>query len=101
MDGGSTIADSVRAAVMLQKAGISLLSVTGGMCRYTRAGHTEPGYFRDMSTEIKRGVKTPVLLTGGIKTVEEAESLLMEQAADMIGIGRAMLKNPDWPIERI
>ena len=99
IDGGSTIADSVRAALLLRQAGINLLSVTGGMCRYTRAGHTEAGYFRDMSTEIKQSVTTPVLLTGGIKTVEEAESLLLEQAADLIGVGRAILQNAAWPVD--
>ena len=99
MHGGSTIQDSVRATVLLQDAGIDLLSVTGGMCRYTRAAHNEAGYFRDMSGEIKRNVTIPVLLTGGVKTVDEAEALLLEQAADLIGIGRAIMKNADWPIE--
>ena len=99
MEGGSTIADSVQAAIMLQQAGADLLSVTGGMCRYTREDHSEPGYFRDMSSEIKRSVTIPVLLTGGVQTVDEAEALLMEQAADLIGIGRAILKNPNWPVE--
>ena len=98
-EGGSTIADSVKAAILLQEAGIDLLSVTGGMCRYTRAGHTEAGYFRDMSTEIKKSVHIPVLLTGGVRTVAEAEALLLEQAADIIGVGRAIMKNPDWPVE--
>ena len=98
MDGGSTIEDSVKASVLLQKAGVNLLSITGGMCRYTRAGHTEAGYFRDMSTAIKTSVKIPVLLTGGVKTTEDAEVLLMEQAADLIGVGRAILQNADWPV---
>ena len=98
-EGGSTIADSVKAAILLQEGGIDLLSVTGGMCRYTRAGHTEAGYFRDMSTEIKKSVHIPVLLTGGVRTVGEAEALLLEQAADLIGVGRAIMKNPDWPVE--
>ena len=99
MEGGSTIADSVQAATTLQQAGADLLSVTGGMCRYTREGHSEPGYFQDMSSEIKRSVTIPVLLTGGVQTVDEAEALLMEQVADLIGIGRAILKNLNWPVE--
>ena len=98
MDGGSTIEDGVKASVLLQDAGVNLLSITGGMCRYIRAGHTEAGYFRDMSTAIKKSVKVPVLLTGGVKTTEDAEALLMEQAADLIGVGRAILQNADWPV---
>ena len=38
-------------------------------------------------------------MTGGVKTVNEAEALLLEQAADLIGIGRAIMKNAEWPIE--
>ena len=98
MAGGSTIADSVKASVLLQDAGINLLSVTGGMCRYTRAGHAEAGYFQDMSSAIKKNTTIPVLLTGGVKTVEDAESLLLNRAADMIGVGRAMMQNPNWPV---
>ena len=98
MDGGSTIDDSAKAAVLLQESGIDLLSVTGGMCRYTRAGHNEAGYFSDMSSEIRKHVSIPILLTGGITTVDEAEELLLAQAADLIGVGRAILKNPKWPV---
>lgn len=100
MEGGSSIADSVEAAKMLAGAGIDLLSVTGGLCRYIREGHTEPGYFQDMSIDIKKQVKVPVLLTGGIKTVDEAEELIMSQAADLIGIGRELMRNPNWPVEQ-
>ena len=97
MDGGSTIEDSVYAAAVLEKAGVNMINVTGGMCRYTRAGHTEPGYFQDISTAIRREVSIPVMLTGGVKTLEDAENLLEAGAADMIGVGRELLKNPRWP----
>jgi len=39
-------------------------------------------------------VDIPVLLTGGVKSVEDAEALLQDQCADMIGIGRVLLKDP-------
>lgn len=95
-EGGSTVEDAVRAAVLLEQAGIDLLSVTGGMCRYTRPGHTEPGYFGDMSAEIRKHVSLPVLLTGGVKTAEDAERLLCAGAADLIGVGREQLKDARW-----
>ena len=96
MDGGSTIEDSVYAAGILEKCGIDMLNISGGMCRYTRKGHEEPGYFRDMSAEIMKKVSIPVMLTGGIKTMEDAENILLDGAADLIGVGRELLKNPNW-----
>lgn len=59
------------------------LTITGGMCRYTRQGHNEPGYFQDMSSAIKKAVSIPVMLTGGVKTLEDAETLLKNNAADL------------------
>ena len=96
MDGGSTIEDSVYAAKVLEKAGVDMINVSGGMYRYTRKGHTEPGYFQDMSSAIKKAVTIPVMLTGGIKTMDDAEKLLKSGAADLIGVGRELLKNPHW-----
>jgi 2,4-dienoyl-CoA reductase-like NADH-dependent reductase (Old Yellow Enzyme family) len=40
-----------------------------------------------------------VILTGGIKTPENAERLLVKGKADLIGVGRAMLKNAAWGAE--
>ncbi len=96
MDGGSTIEDSVYAAKVLEKAGIDMINVSGGMCRYTRKGHTEPGYFQDMSSAIKKAVTIPVMLTGGVKTLDDVEHLLTAGAADLIGVGRELLRNPHW-----
>ena len=42
----------------------------------------------------KEQLDIPVLLTGGVKSEEDAEALLQEQCADMIGIGRILLKDP-------
>ncbi len=95
-EGGSTIEDSVYASKVFEEAGADLIDISGGMCRYTRAGHNEPGYFADMTSEIKKAVSIPVLLTGVIKTFAEAEALLAAGAADLIGVGRELLKNPAW-----
>ena len=46
------------------------------------------------------GARTVVILTGGVRTPEEAEALLEEGAADFIGVGRAMLQNPAWGLHK-
>jgi len=96
MDGGSTIEDAVKAAELLEKEGIDLIDLSGGFNFYTRKGHHEPGWFSDMSEAVKRKVQIPVLLTGGIRTPEQAKILLEENKADLIGVGRAMLRDPLW-----
>ncbi len=96
MDGGSTIEDAVNACKILSKENIQLLNISGGMCRYTVKGRTEAGYFGDMTKAIKEVTNIPVMLTGGVKTLEQASELIENGTADIIGVGRPLLTNPNW-----
>ena len=94
-EGGSTIADCVEACKLFEKAGIDLIDLSGGMCSYQPAGKEAP-YFEDMARAVKAAVSVPVLLTGGIVDAGTARRLLEEKACDLVGIGRALLRDPDW-----
>lgn len=93
---GATIDEAVVAAQMLEEAGADLLSISGGMCGYLRPGHREAGWFSDASTAIRKAVRIPVMLTGGIKTAGEAEALLRAGACDLVGVGRPVMRDPGW-----
>ncbi len=95
-DGGTTPADSVTAALAFERAGIDLIDITGGIHGYLRPDHSEPGYFAELSAPIKAAVSIPVILTGGITQPAHAEQLLAHGAADLIGVGRALLKDSGW-----
>lgn len=101
IDGGSTVEDAVSAAKLLEYMGIDLLDISGGLHIYTRPGHPEAGWFSDMTTAIKKNVSIPVILTGGVRTPEQAEQLILRGAADLIGVGRAMLRNPAWGADSV
>ena len=45
------------------------------------------------------GFKTPVVATGGISTFEQAESILQNSQADIVGLARQALADPDWFIK--
>lgn len=45
---------------------------------------------------MREAVHVPVILTGGVTKANEAEALLEEGAADLIGVGRAIFKDADW-----
>jgi 2,4-dienoyl-CoA reductase-like NADH-dependent reductase (Old Yellow Enzyme family) len=98
LDGGSRVEDSVIAAVEFEKAGVDMLDITGGLSGYMRPGHTEPGYFAELSEPIRRAVSIPVILTGGVTEPEQAEALLAAGKADLIGVGRAILKDSNWAL---
>jgi 2,4-dienoyl-CoA reductase-like NADH-dependent reductase (Old Yellow Enzyme family) len=45
----------------------------------------------------EHGFTTPLIATGKIRTPEQAENLLREERADLIGMARALLADPDLP----
>jgi len=44
----------------------------------------------------KAGFMTPVVATGGISTFEQAEAILRNGQADIVGLARQALADPDW-----
>ena len=94
--GGTTIEDSIIAAKEFERAGVNILDVSGGFSGYTVPGLTGQGFFSPLTEAIKGAVSIPVILTGGITEAEAAEKLLKENKADLIGVGRAILKDSSW-----
>ncbi len=45
------------------------------------------------------GFDTPVATAGKIRTPKQAEQILSEGKADIIGVCRALLADPDWPMK--
>lgn len=100
MEGGSTIEDCAAACKLFEQAGVDLIDLSGGMCGFQPAGR-EGVLFEDMAKAVKAAVSVPVILTGGIVDGAEAERLLEENVCDMVGIGRALLKDAQWPENQV
>ena len=99
--GGITIEDSQIAAREFEKAGINVLDISGSFMGYNSPESTAQGYFAPLTEAIKQVVSIPVILTGGITEPQAAEQLLDEGKADLIGVGRAVLKNSQWAKQAI
>lgn len=101
MEGGSRIEDIPEACRIFEEAGADLLDITGGLGGFIIPGKTEPGYFAELSIPAKKSVSVPVLVTGGVTDIHDAEKLLQEGAADLIGVGRALLQDGDWSVKAL
>jgi 2,4-dienoyl-CoA reductase-like NADH-dependent reductase (Old Yellow Enzyme family) len=99
LPGGLTAADAVWAAPLLVEAGVDLLDVSGGICGSRPEGLSGQGYFSYLSEAVKRAAPAPVLVTGGITEPRAAEELLQQDQADLVGVGRALLQDPDWVVK--
>jgi NADPH2 dehydrogenase len=93
--GGLELADACQTARWLVEAGASLIDVSGGL-QGSRGVGKGAAYFVPYARAIKAAVRVPVLVTGGIAEPDLADRAVREDWADLIGIGRAMLNDPDW-----
>jgi 2,4-dienoyl-CoA reductase-like NADH-dependent reductase (Old Yellow Enzyme family) len=93
---GSTLQDAITAAKAFENAGIDALDVSGGLNGYTVNGRKEAGYYSELTEAIRKEVNIPVILTGGVTKLEQAEALLKAEKADVIGVGRAILADENW-----
>lgn len=95
-EGGAGVEEAVAACKIFEAAGVDLIDVSGGLCGYRGDGSKVPGYFGTEAAAIREAVSVPVILTGGVRQPEEAEHLLEEGKGDLIGVGRAVLKDSEW-----
>ena len=95
-EGDATREDAVEACRIFERAGIDLLDISGGICGYRGNGSKEEGYFGEDSAAIREAVGVPVIVTGGVRTTEGAERVLEQGKADLVGVGRAVLRDSCW-----
>ena len=100
--GGIDESDAPQFARWLQDAGVDMLHVaqanhTGNMADTIPPMGVQPyGFFVDIAGAVKAAVSIPVSAVGRIIDPAMAEGVLQSGKADMIGVGRALLADPDW-----
>ena len=122
---GNTLDDARAIGVELARAGLDFLSVSRGgkfddakqppvgEAMYPYTGHSgaaciprgkkDPfGVNTYLATGIREAVRAagfriPVVTSGKIHTFEQAESILRDERADLVGMARALLADPDLP----
>lgn len=100
--GGIDLCDAPQFAKWLEEAGVSMLHVaqanhTGNMADTIPPMGVQPyGFFVDIAGKIKESVSIPVSTVGRIIDPAMAERILESNKADIIGLGRPLLADPDW-----
>lgn len=101
VEGGLTIEDAVEIARALEQIGVGALSVTSGtmcesvpFCLYPTG--TPKANLLPMAARVRAAVNLPVLVAGRIRTPDVARAALAAGQADLIGLGRPFLADPDW-----
>ena len=101
VEGGLMIEDAVEIARHLEYFGVNALSVTSGtmcesvaFCLYPTG--TPKANLLPMAARIRESVMLPVIVAGRIRTPSVAREVLADGQADLIGLGRPFLADPDW-----
>ena len=100
--GGIDEADAPQFAQWLQDAGVDMLHVaqanhTGNLADTIPPMGVQPyGFFVNIAGGVKRAISIAVSAVGRIIDPAMAESILQSGKADLVGIGRALLADPDW-----
>ncbi|MCW4010718.1 MAG: NADH:flavin oxidoreductase [Candidatus Bathyarchaeota archaeon] len=99
---GIQIADAVAFAVELERAGVDVIDVSGGMCgAEPKQLRKLQGYFISQAHEIKQAVHVPVIGVGGIAEAAYADRLVREEKVDLVAVGRALLKDSTWAFKAV
>lgn len=104
MEGGIELDYTVRIAKALEKAGADALNISCGGGPTSGVKVMEPysyaqGWKKGFAQKVKKNVSIPVIAVNTIKLPDFAESLLEEGVSDFIGLGRALLADPEWPVK--
>ena len=99
LEGGLTQEEGREVAPLLEKAGVSVLDISGGLGVGDSYGFAEQGFFVPLAEGIKSVVTIPVIGVGNITEPEFADKIIREGKVDLVAIGRKLLADPDFPRE--
>ena len=100
--GGLELDEAKQLALLLEQAGVDMIHVaqanhTGNMADTIPPMGTQPyGFTVSCAAEIKKLVSIPVSCVGRIVSPSAAEAIVSSGKADIVGLGRSLLSDPDF-----
>ncbi|KOS68250.1 NADPH dehydrogenase [Lysinibacillus contaminans] len=96
-ENGTTMDDFIVFSRWMKSQGVDLIDVsTGGVVQANI--NVFPGYQVPHAEAIKHGAGIPTSAVGLITTAIQAEEILQNNRADLIFLGRVLLREPYWPL---
>lgn len=98
VDGGWDVPQSVEFAKRLKALGIDLIDCSSGGAVPNAKIAAGPGYQVPFAREVRAGAEMPTGAVGIITTGTAAEKVLQDGSADVVIIGRELLRDPYFPM---
>lgn len=99
---GYGINESIKFAKDYQAAGVDMFDVSSGGEGPIGAGGrpgTHAGYQVPLARDIKKALDVPVIAVGRLDDSILANAVIGNGDADLVAVGRGMLRNPHWALE--
>jgi len=96
--GGWSVEETVELCRGLKKLGVDLVDVSSAGLVPTAAVPTGPGFQTEFAARVRREAGVATAAVGLITSPEQADHIVRSGQADMVLLGREMLRNPYWPL---
>jgi len=98
VEGGLTLDDTVVIARVLREYGVDLVHCSGGGMAGARPPASGPGYMIPFAERVRQEANVPTAAVGLITAPELADSIIRNGQADLVALGRKLLRHPHWPL---
>lgn len=101
LEGGFDEDESLEVVAAVDKTGIDLIDISGGTYFPGAASSSDRSgsgpYFLDFARRARAKTNIPLMVTGGFKTLAQAENAIADGTADVVGLARALVVDPELP----
>jgi 2,4-dienoyl-CoA reductase-like NADH-dependent reductase (Old Yellow Enzyme family) len=98
VEGGWNVDETVELARRLRPLGVDLIDVSSGGTAPHAKIPLGPGYQTGFAQQVRQGAGIPSSAVGLITQPAQAEHILRTGQADLIMLGRELLRDPRWPL---
>lgn len=104
LPGGFSVEDMLQVSKLLEKAGVDAIEMSGGTVLGILTGKPDTSfsrterkglYYEEAAKRYRERISVPLILEGGIRSLQESQRLVESGIADYVGMGRPLIREPD------
>ena len=102
IENGLTFEDCIKILKYMDNMGLNGVEISGGLRGALKTpiltgidSSEKEGYWKDYAKEVKKFLKMPVILVGGLRSYNVIKELFQKNYADLFSLSRPFIKEPD------
>jgi 2,4-dienoyl-CoA reductase-like NADH-dependent reductase (Old Yellow Enzyme family) len=99
IEGGWNIEETIELCRLLKGLGVDLVDVSSAGLLPTAQIPVGPGFQTEFAARVRHEANIPTAAVGLITSPAQADHIVRSGQADMVLLGREILRNPYWPLE--